>query len=93
MPIRPEITGQAIKPLGVSIKQAAEITSESEWTVKQKLRSGLYKAKKAARRTIIIYESIEKAWNALPDASFKAPTPRKRKRRPEQDNATLMMSE
>jgi hypothetical protein len=88
MPIGPEITGQAIKPLGVSIKQAAEITGESEWTVKQKLRSGTYQAKKAGRRTIIIYASIETAWNNLPDAAFKAPTPRKR--RHADNNATTM---
>jgi hypothetical protein len=88
MPFRPEITGQALKPLGVSIKQASEITGESEWTVKQKLRRGVYQAKKAGRRTIVDYQSIEAAWNALPDATFKAPTPRKR--RHEDNNATPM---
>jgi hypothetical protein len=87
VPIRPEITGQAIKPLGVSIKQAAEITGESQWTVKRKLRDGTYKARKSGRRTILCFASIEAAWNALPDATFKAPTPRKR--RTEHDNATV----
>jgi hypothetical protein len=90
MPIRPEITGQAIKPLGVSIKQAAEITGQSEWTIKQKLRAKVYKAKKAGRRTLVDYESIEAAWKALPDATFKAPTPRKRRRA---DNNATPMSE
>ena len=74
-----ESGGQGLKPLGVSIKQAAEITSESQWQVKQKLRNGTYQAKKSGRRTIISYASIEAAWHGLPDATFKAPTPRKRR--------------
>jgi hypothetical protein len=71
---RPEFTGQAVKPLGVSIKQAAEITGESQWQVKQKLRDGTYSAKKSGRRTIIVYASIEAAWNSLPAATFKPST-------------------
>ena len=85
--MRPEVTGQAFKPLGVSIRQAAEITGESQWQVKQKLRAGTYQAKKSGRRTIISFASIERAWGALPAATFKAPTPRKR--RHEQDTARL----
>jgi hypothetical protein len=66
------------KPLGLSIKETAEITSESEWQVKERLRRGEYKAKKAGRRTIIIYQSVEDHWNSLPDATFKPP-PKRRK--------------
>jgi hypothetical protein len=71
--IRPEVTGrsgegaQSIKPLGISIKKTAEITSESEWQVKERLRRGEYKAKKSGRRTIVIYQSVEDRWNSLPD--------------------------
>jgi hypothetical protein len=62
-----EVGGQGLKPLGVSIKQAAEITSESEWQVKERLRRGEYRAKKSGRRTIIDYQSIEDHWHSLPD--------------------------
>jgi hypothetical protein len=68
-----------IKPLGLSIKKTAEITSESEWQVKERLRRREYRAKKSGRRTIVVYESVEDYWNSLPDATFKAPAPRKRK--------------
>jgi hypothetical protein len=87
-----ETTSQAVKPLGVSIKQAAELTGESIWQVKQKLRAGTYKAKKSGRRTIIIFSSIEKAWEALPAAKFQPPKPRKRRheqRQLEHDTATV----
>jgi hypothetical protein len=56
-----------IKPLGLSIKETAAITSESEWQVKARLSSGEYKAKKAGRRTIIDYQSVEDVWKSLPD--------------------------
>ena len=81
--IRAEVTGRhpdgGIEPLGLSIAKVAEITSESPWQVKQKLRDGTYKAKKSGRRTIIIYQTVKAAWNNLPNATFKAPTPRKRR--------------
>jgi hypothetical protein len=63
--------GQGLKPLGLSIKKTAEITSESEWQVKERLRRGEYRAKKSGRRTIIVYESVEDYWDSLPDATFK----------------------
>jgi hypothetical protein len=77
-----EITGRrpgrgGIEPLGLSIRQTAEITGESEWTVKQKLRNGTYKAKKSGRRTIIVYQSVVAHWNSLPDAKFCKPLRRK----------------
>jgi hypothetical protein len=68
--------GQGLKPLGLSIKETAAMTSESEWQVKEHLRRGEYRAKKSGRRTIIIYQSVEDHWNSLPDATFK---PSKRK--------------
>jgi hypothetical protein len=65
------------KPLGLSIKQTAELTGESPWTVKDKLRRGTYRAKKSGRRTIIIYASVERAWENLPDATY---APKRNKR-------------
>lgn len=67
---------RGIEPLGLSIKKTAEITGESTWQVKEKLRNGTYKAKKSGRRTIVIYQTVKAAWDSLPDAVFK---PSKRK--------------
>jgi len=67
-----------IEPLGLSVQETAELTSQSETIVKGKLREGKYRAKKAGRRTIIIYETIKADFAALPDATFKPPTPRRR---------------
>jgi hypothetical protein len=64
---------QIVEPLGLSIAKTAEITSESTWKVKQRLRAGEYTAKKAGRRTIISYSSIKAVWASLPDAKFMAP--------------------
>lgn len=57
-----------------SIKQAAEATGESQWTVKQRLRAGVYKAKKSGRRTLVMPDSVRAYVASLPDAIFKAPT-------------------
>jgi hypothetical protein len=66
------------EPFGLSVKDTAEATGESVWTVKQKLRAGTYKAKKSGRRTIVDYSSVKEAWQSLPDATFKPPTKRKK---------------
>ena len=63
--------------LGWSIKKTAEKTSESEWKVKQKLRAGVYRAKKSGRRTIILPESVEANFRNLPDAQFAPPRQKK----------------
>jgi hypothetical protein len=68
--------GQLAEPLGLSIADVAAMTGESVWTVKQKLRLGIYKAKKSGRRTIIVYESVKAAWADLPEAKFLPPTRR-----------------
>ena len=69
--------GQLAEPLGVSIADAAKMTGESTWTVKMKLRQGIYRAKKSGRRTIIIFESVKAHWATLPDAKFLAPPERR----------------
>jgi hypothetical protein len=63
-----------IEPLGVSIADASVLTSECEWRVKEKLRLGIYRAKKSGRRTIIDFQSIKEHWAALPEAKFLPPT-------------------
>jgi hypothetical protein len=62
-----------VEPLGLSINDTATVTAESVWTVKQKLRDGTYRAKKAGRRTIVIFASVKAAWETLPEATFMAP--------------------
>jgi len=69
----------AIEPLGLSIKKTAEVTGESEWAVKNKLRHGIYRGRKSGRRTIVIYESVKTAWESLPAAKFAAPRERRRR--------------
>jgi hypothetical protein len=76
-----------LEPLGLSIKKTAEVTGESEWQVKAKLRAGRYRAKKSGRRTIIIFSSIKADVEALPDAKF-AP-PRRRGLPPAADTDTV----
>jgi hypothetical protein len=67
------------EPVFVSILEAARLTSESTWTVKQLLRSGVYRARKAGSRTLIEYSTIKARAESLPAATFAAP--RKRRRR------------
>ena len=64
------------EPLAVSIEAAAITTGESDWTVKQRLRKGQYKAKKAGRRTLVDYQSVKDFWKTLPAAKFLPPTRR-----------------
>ena len=54
--------GPSLESLGLSIKKTAEITAESPWQVKEKLRNGSYKAKKSGRRTIVIYQTVKAAF-------------------------------
>lgn len=61
------------EPLALSIDDTAATTGESSWTVKQRLRRGDYKAKKAGRRTLVVYQSIKDFWERLPEATFMPP--------------------
>jgi len=58
---------QIIEPLGLSIDATAEVTGESTWIVYKKIRDGTYRARKSGARTIVVYESVKSAFNALPD--------------------------
>jgi hypothetical protein len=71
MPTSPERTGRKIdnggrEPFFISIKDAAALTAESEWTVKQNLAAGIYEACKSGRRTLIVYESVKRHVASLP---------------------------
>lgn len=68
-----------IEPLLVSIADAAKITGESEWQVKQNLRSGAYRARKRGRRTLIEFLSIKQNIGSLTVATFAPPVDRKKK--------------
>jgi hypothetical protein len=53
-----------------SIAEVSRHTGESQWTVKDKLRRGVYLGKKSGRRTLVVVESVKKHINELPDAVF-----------------------
>jgi hypothetical protein len=63
--------------LGASIREIAELTGESTWAVKDKLRKGTYRGRKSGRRTIVEFQSVREAWENLPIAKFAPPRPRK----------------
>jgi hypothetical protein len=68
-----------VPPLALTIAEAAKATGESEWTVKDRLRKGQYRARKAGKRTLVEFSSIHEHWEGLPRAKF-APTPSPSKR-------------
>lgn len=68
----------AIEPVLISIADAATYTGESVWTVKERLRLGIYRAKKSGRRTLVTLESVKAFVDALPDATFRPGRQRKR---------------
>jgi hypothetical protein len=73
--INPQIIIASVAPLDpalISIADAALYTSESEWTVKERLRQGVYRAKKSGRRTLVILDSVKAYVASLPDAKFRA---------------------
>jgi hypothetical protein len=68
-----------IEPEFLSIADAATYTSESPWTVKMRLRSGVYEGVKAGRRTLVRFSSVKRHIATLPAAEFAAPPPRIRR--------------
>jgi hypothetical protein len=70
---------EGMAPIFVSIGDAALLTGESIWTVKQRLREGTYRARKAGRRTLIEYASVKTHAASLPAAQF-APARRQGRR-------------
>lgn len=64
-------------PLYVSIIEAARFTSKSPWVVKNRLRKGIYAARKAGRRTPVEFASVKAFAESLPVAKFSAPRRRR----------------
>jgi hypothetical protein len=73
MEVEVQITNSGIEPAYLSIAEAAIYTAESPWTVKDKLRRGIYKAKKSGRRTLVDVASVKAHLADLPDAKFAKP--------------------
>jgi hypothetical protein len=74
---RAEVTGKKLAttdPIFVSIKEAARLTAESEWKVKQCLREGIYEGVKSGRRTLVKYATVKRRAECLPAAKFLPPT-------------------
>jgi hypothetical protein len=63
-----------MKPITVSVRQVADLTNLSEWSIKQKLRAGKLDAVKAERRTLITFANLERYMASLPKADFTPPT-------------------
>jgi hypothetical protein len=72
--------------LGWSIRKTSEKTSESPWKVKERLRAGQYRARKAGRRTIIEPASVREVWAKLPIATFAPPRVRRSARTAQSEN-------
>jgi hypothetical protein len=72
--------------LGWSINQTSANTSEGVWKVKERLRKGEYRARKAGRRTIIEPASVREVWANLPVAKFAAPRVRRSARPAQSEN-------
>jgi len=65
-----------MEKLAASIAEVASSTGESDWTVKDKLRRGIYQAKKSGRRTLVDWASVTAHWQDLPAAKFAPPRSR-----------------
>jgi hypothetical protein len=65
-----------IEPKYLSIADVARFTSESPWTVKSKLRHGIYRALKSGRRTLVEFETVKRHLATLPPAKFAQPVPK-----------------
>jgi hypothetical protein len=65
-----------IEPAFVSVKFAAAFVAESPWAIKDKLRRGILRARKAGRRTLVEFQSLRDYAASLPTATFAPPRPR-----------------
>ena len=68
-----------VEPAFVSIEDAANYTSESPWVIKDLLRRGILKAKKAGRRTIVEFAGVKARAANLPVAKFAPPRERRQR--------------
>lgn len=68
---------EILEPGYISIDDAAYYTGESRWTVKDLLARGIYRGKRAGRRTLVEFASVKERLANLPDAKFAAPRERR----------------
>jgi hypothetical protein len=59
-----------IEPFLVTIKTAAHYTGESEWTVRQRIRKDIYRARKSGKRTLVEFPSVKEYVYGLPAAKL-----------------------
>ena len=64
------MSDQKSEPLFYSVESAADTLGMSKWWVREQLRLGVLRARKAGRRTIIEGQSVRDCANALPVAKF-----------------------
>jgi hypothetical protein len=57
-----------IEPIFASVANTAKMTAQSPWSVREKVRTGAYSAKKDGKRLLIILDSVRKHAANLPDA-------------------------
>lgn len=62
-----------VPPLGLTKIQAMALLNCSSATLSRLLAAGKLTARKAGSRTIIEAESVEKYWDSLPRAEYRAP--------------------
>jgi hypothetical protein len=65
-------------PMFEEITESARQLALSQWSIKDLLRKGKLRAKKAGRRTLVDVQSRKDYANSLPDAKFLEPKPRRR---------------
>jgi len=74
MTTKPKTQDTAVEPAFLGILDTARFLGVSEWTVKQMLRRGFIKAKKAGRRTVVIHATTKAYAESLPNAKFAPST-------------------
>jgi hypothetical protein len=70
-----------LEPKYLSVNDVAKFTAESPWTVKNKLRLGIYRALKSGRRTLVEFETVKRHLATLPPAKFTKPVPKSKRGR------------
>jgi len=62
--------------LALSVDEAAKTLGLSPWMIKDLLRQGLLKGRKAGVRTLVEADSLKTYWDNLPAARFAPPVDR-----------------
>jgi hypothetical protein len=64
------MSDSSINPAYRAITDVAVHTAESEWTVRDHIRQGHYRAKKSGRRVLVEMASVDEYIANLPDATY-----------------------